>query len=174
MSRRIRLLILFIGSWALAACSSLPTPSLTVAPTPIASDVPSPTASATVLAQQQICGHLSRDQCERVIAIVQRSVPETKASPLAVADYVMPGDNSILGRPDVYLVAFAPWGDKTTSSSPPTWLARNSEDVWSITRHDDLRSLPVCFIELLVQARLTDYAPTSPAGLCGSVTTGSP
>ena len=50
--------------------------------------------------------------------------------------------------------------------SPPTWLVENSDDVWSLAPQRDVATLPVCFIELLRQAGLTEYAPTYPEGFC--------
>jgi len=50
--------------------------------------------------------------------------------------------------------------------SPPTWVVTNSDDVWSLRPKSDVATLPVCFIELLRQAGLTEYAPTYPEGFC--------
>ena len=91
------------------------------------------------------------------------SVPETKASSLAVGDYARPEGAAFDVR--AYLVAFAPWADDLWMS-PPTWRVDNSDDVWSLWPQGDVASLPACFIELLRQAGLTDYAPSYPEGLC--------
>ena len=111
-----------------------------------------------------MCGRLADDRCAQVIWVVETSVPETKASSLAVADYASPAGAGFGAR--AYLVAFAPWRDEDLWMSPPTWLVENSDDVWSLAPQRDVATLPVCFIELLRQAGLTEYAPTYPEGSC--------
>ena len=110
-----------------------------------------------------------------MIAVVQNSVPDTRSSRLAVADYATPGGPPATGPSDEisYLVAFAPWptwapsGSPPVYASPPTWLATNADGQWSLAQRPDVTALNVCFIELLGRAGLTDYAPTFPSGVCG-------
>ena len=110
-----------------------------------------------------MCGRLPDDLCGQVVSLMHTSVPETKASSLAVADYARPEGAASGVR--AYLVAFAPWADDLWMS-PPTWRVDNSDDVWSLSPQSDVASLPACFIQLLRQAGLTEYAPTYPAGSC--------
>ena len=53
-----------------------------------------------------MCGRLPDDLCGQVVSLMHTSVPETKASSLAVADYARP--EGAASRVRAYLVAFAP------------------------------------------------------------------
>ncbi len=127
-------------------------------------------SGASTAAQRQSCGHLAQDLCAEVIGAVQGQVPDTKASSIAIADYANPGAASPIGAtsssPD-YLVAFAPWGNGDVWMNPPTWRVSGSPNAWVITPMTDVKQLSVCFVLLLRDAGLTDYAPTFPSGVCG-------
>lgn len=127
------------------------------------------------VAQQQVCGRLSHDRCVKVIAAVEAGVPEAKTSRVAIADYASlgPAPSGSLGSPVTYLVAFAPWpswapsGPLPSYLSPPMWLVTSDDGKWSLAPRPDVTAVNVCFIELLGNAGLTDYAPTFPSGVCG-------
>ena len=140
---------------AVATCSPAPSP------TARQSAVPSST-----VAQQRICGRLTLDRCATVISVVQDQVPGTRQSALAIADESVPSLPVSSDGPSAYFVAFAPWDNEDYWMSPPTWLVTESNGTWSLAPEHDVNSLQVCFVELLRQAGLTDYAPSYPSGLC--------
>ena len=134
-------------------------------------DSPRPTASepASAVAQARSCGRLAQDVCVGVIGAVEAQVPETRSSPVAVADYSTPGIPRPTAGDDAqaaYLVAFAPLPGEDIWMNPPTWHVSGSPTGWTVTHASDLKSLNVCFILLLGGAGLTDYAPTVPSGVC--------
>ena len=129
-----------------------------------------PSASPSGVAQQRTCGHLAASTCDRVITTVETAVPAARDSHLAIADYALPygsGDGASEGTAD-YLIAFAPWGPSASPGpylSPPMWRVSNVNGQWSITPIY-VTDANVCFISLLQDASLTDYAPSFPSGVC--------
>lgn len=129
-----------------------------------------PTPAPSGVAQQRTCGRLAAPTCDAVVGAVLTANPDAKASPLAVADYALrpaalPGSASSVGD---YLVAFAPWGPSPSSGpyrSPPMWRVTERNGTWS-TVPTYVTDANVCFISLLLDAGLTDYAPTFPSGIC--------
>jgi hypothetical protein len=90
-------------------------------------------------------------------------------SSIAIADYATAGASAsgVATFSPEYLVAFAPWGGGDLWTNPPTWHVSGSPTAWVITPMTDLKQLNVCFVLLLGEAGLTNYAPTFPSGVCG-------
>jgi hypothetical protein len=131
-----------------------------------ATSTPSTVSPSQAVHQASACGRLTQQRCAEVIAVVEAQIPGTKQSNTAVADWASPAGSSAAGGPS-YLVAFAPWASGDLWLSPPTWRVSGSAGTWSVEPwRDDVRAMPVCFIEVLREANLTDYAPKYPSGVC--------
>jgi hypothetical protein len=116
--------------------------------------------------QPHLCGRLSAERCAQVIEAVADQVPENRRSTIAVADFATLGPQPSNGS-GRYLVSFAPIPNEDVWLSPPTWTVTGTPGAWTVTPVADIVSLNVCYIDLLRQAGLTDYAPTYPSGVCG-------
>ncbi len=142
----------------LVACSSTPTPS------------PSVSAlgpSLSPVAQDVRCNRVANAECAQVLGVVEARVPDTRQSRLAIVDYSAFGPGPSTFASPIYLVSFAPWGSGDLWMSPPTWRVTNQLTNWYVVPEQNVRDLPVCFVMLLRDANLTDYAPTFPSGICG-------
>jgi hypothetical protein len=154
MSRLLGLLVPVAMVLLLAGCSASPTP------------VPSR------VAQQRTCGRLTTSACQQVIATVEATDPAAASSSLAIADYALPpGPLAASSGGDAfdYLVAFAPWAPQASQGpylSPPMWQVTEAGSAWS-AKPVYVTDVSVCFITLLRDASLTDYAPSFPSGVCG-------
>ena len=138
--------------WVAAACAAPSTPS--------------PGSPSQAAHQASVCGRLTQQRCAEVIAVVEAQIPGAKQSNTAVADWASPAGSRAAGVP-TYLVAFAPWDSGDLWLSPPTWRVSGVAGTWLVKPwRDDVRAMPVCFIDVLREANLTDYAPTYPSGVC--------
>jgi hypothetical protein len=121
--------------------------------------------SSSAISQARLCGRLTQDACAQVVAAVEAQVPGARSSMLAVADYATPVPAT--GSATTYLVSFKPWDSGDPWMNPPTWRVSGSPNGLTLTPAVDVKDLSVCFILLLRDAGLTDYAPTFPSGICG-------
>ena len=169
--RRAFVATMIAAVFALSGCGSVAQPSSPPgSPSTQASNTPSSGSTAShVVSQQHFCGRLASGTCDDVISFVQETVPGTRSSAVAVADYaaIAPiGSTRTSQDSTSYLVSFAPYGDQDLWMNPPTWLVTDSNGTWSLKPESDVTSLNVCFVMLLRDAGLTDYAPSFPSGEC--------